>query len=394
MHSVSSWFCDQLAETASSPIRTLTLGGSDYSSRVINWGQIRKTAQDVSPATLQVKLNNTDKHFNSYYTALYTGVNTATIKLGFQDAVTSEHIQIFAGYLKNVRYEKEQVMLTFQDNLWRLAATKIGDSNQASGGGTIVISGQLASDIAWTICTCYSTMSGVTSTSNQHIDYTSWLAWAAVLSADTLLMNARYEGITAGEALSSLMKMSQSACWVEGDGKLKFQKFFEASSLDILLTSEIKDVSIELEDNALINKQWVVGDYRVESDYFAISVNDVNSSSVNSYSLREGYLEDRSCWYVSSATAQNIAQRIVGLYSEPPKKFNLTTDLTPVRMQIADPMRFTDAFMGITSLSAWRITELSVDLNTGETSILTDSVSTLAGFYLDIDDLDSEARLL
>ena len=92
----------------------------------------------------------------------------------------------------------------------------------------------------------------------------------------------------------------------------------EISSFDI--TDHIINVREYKEDyDSLINKIHVLGYGTDESSQLYYS--DEDTSSQNEYYLKEGLYTDRAIKYDSEASA--IASRILGLYSEPPKRITV-----------------------------------------------------------------------
>ena len=300
------------------------------------------------------------------------------------------YIPMFKGFLKKVTYSKEKATLRFKDKMWELGERVIGDTDVP-----VTFTSVIPSDIAWTLLTCYAPYNSTADSSNPDIDYLAYEAWSSVFSEDSVLASARYEGMKVSQALSILAKMTESAIWAEGDGKIKFERFSTASSNDAVFTEDhIKDLIINLDDTKLVNKQFVYSNYSVSSDYFLINVFDESSVSVNSFGLREDIMMEKSFWYVNSASALTIAQRKTLIYAAPLRNFDLTTMLGGVYRQIGETIRFNDNFLGITSEESWRIMGYNFNVDKGEVKYNLDGATVLQGFYLDTDKLDSEARIL
>ena len=389
--SVSSWFIDQLNSASSSPKRTFSVGGSDYTSRVVKFPTVKRTAYDIRVSDVSISLANDDGHFNFFYANVYTTQKSANLQMGFTHSTSGDElIPVFTGYLKKVSYSKTACSLTFQDKMWSFSERQIADEDNP-----VTFTGIIPSDIAWTLCTCYGGLSNIASTSNADLDYDSFLAWASVFSRDNIVCTARYEEEKVKQALSNLAKMTDSAIWTEGDGKIRFKRFVEADSKDLVLSEdEIVELSIDIEDLRLINKQYVYGNYVVNSEMWGLKVYDINSSSVESYSLREDTMKDKTIWYTSSATAINMAQRQISLYSDIPRRFNIDIPLIGIYQQVADTVRITDSFLSITSDSAWRIMEWKLNMDNGSVACEIDGAAVLEPFYLDIDILDGTKVLI
>lgn len=391
MYDVTSWFQVQLENPASEPVRRFSIGTSDYSDRVTKWPRIKRTMNDVKSLKVILPVENVDGHFNGFYDDVYTIPNTGTLQLGFTHATSGEElVTLYTGFLKNVRYKEELAELEFRDNLNDFQTRKVGDSDV-----TVVFSSQIPSDIGWDLCTCYGGLSNVASTSNPDIDYTTFLSWAKSFSGDSVLMEAAYNGMKVTEALTNLSNITDSAIWVEGDGKINFLRPEEPSSLDLTLTRDhFHDLEIDVESVRIINKAWVYWDWAVESNYFQSKVFAIDSVSVNSYGLHEKIIEDESIWYVNSVSSLVHAQRKIKSYRDPPKRFLVDTSLFGMRHQLAETVRLVDSFYNVTSDACWRLIENQLDMETGEVTFELDEALALNGFYLDVSLLDGDEVLL
>ena len=390
-YSVSSWFQVQLENIASEPVRKFSIGTSDYSDRVIRWPRIKRTINDLRSLKIGVPLDNTDGHFNGFYTNVYTIPNTATLQIGFEHPTSgNELVTLYTGFLKNVSYKKESCELEFADNLADFENRKIGDSDVPAS-----FSAQIPSDIAWTLCTCYGGKSDVVSTNNPDIDYSTFLTWAAVMSAESLACAAQYDGVKVIEALRGLAEVSDSAIWVEGDGKINFLKYEEGSSLDItFMNSQFQDLEIDVESQRLVNKAYVPFNFSVESDYFQSTVFAVDTASVNSFGIHEEIYKDETVWHTSSVDALVHGQRKVTLFHDPPRRFGVNLDLYGMRQKLSETIRLVDSFYDITSSDGWRLVETELDMDTGQLKMELDEAAVLVGFYLDQSYLDGTDLLL
>jgi len=391
MHDMTSWFQVKLEDSASEPIRKFTIGTSDYTDRVAKWPRIKRTMNDVKSLKVIMPVNNVDGHFNGFYEDVYTIPNTGTLQMGFTHPTSgNEFITLYIGFLKNVSYKEELCNLEFRDNLNDFQSRKVGDSDVS-----VVFSSQIPSDIAWDLCTSYGNLSNIASTNNADIDYDTFLAWAKSFSGDSVLTEAQYDGMKVTQALNNLAKMTDSAIWVEGDGKLNFLRPEEPSSLDITFTrDQFHDIEIDVESLRVINKAWVYWDYAVESDYFQSKVFAIDSASINSYDLREEIIKDESIWYVNSVSALVHAQRKTTVFRDPPKCFIIDTNLYGMRQQLGETIRLVDSFYNVNSSAGWRLIESELDMESGEVIFEMDEAAMLNGFYLDTSNLDGDEVLL
>jgi len=387
-HDVTSWFVDQTRQVGSEPKRVFKIGTSDYSDRVSKWPAFKRTAYEIKAVNPRVSLANADGDLNLFFENTYTLVNTCTLEIGFTHPTSGDElITVFTGFLKDVNYPRKECITLMKDRLLEFTQKKVGESDVP-----VEFTNELPSDIAWTLCTCYGELS-TDSATNPDIDYDSFLEWAGIFSVDNILCDAYYDGQKVTEALTSLSKMTDSAIWVEGDGKVNFKRFTNASSFDIVLSvdDEILDLTIDVESQRLVNRQSVGFDYAQESDYWQKTVFAQNTTSVNTFGLNEETIEDESIWFNTSGSALNLAQRKVSLLSSPPKLFTLKIPLVGIYMQLGETVRLVDSFYGITSVDAWAITEYEYNMNTDQMQFVVDGAATLTPFILDVTELDSSA---
>lgn len=391
-YDVSSWFIDQLALKASAPKRVFTIGASDYSDRVVKWPTFKRTANQIVASKAAIELANDDGQLNFFHEKLWTMANTCSVQVGFTHPDSGDElVSIYSGDVKEVKYpKKSKCRLSLRDRLWGLGEKKVGRSDVS-----VVFSEQIPSDVAWTLCTCYGGLSSVQSTSNPHIDYDSFNAWAAQFSADNVVAEADYNGVKVSEAVRDLGEMTDSAIWPEGDGKLYFKRYTEPDSLDFVLTpAAIADVVIDIDGINIVNKAWVYGEYAPGSDYWQIAAFQVNTTSVNTFGLHEQVWKNKHIWYTNSAGCQNMAQRKIQNLRFPPKKFKVDTTVVGLHRQLGETLRFVDSFYSINSGTGWRFDEMTV--NVDKFSVLYQMNEAIAGtaFYLDVSSLDGDDLLL
>ena len=123
-------------------------------------------------------------------------------------SIVDEFAPIFTGDLSSIKYKDRGATVVLKDKLWKLSDNIIG-SNDAPVSFTNII----PSDIAWDIMTCYGQLDPIQGTENTEIDYSSFLAWAEVFSADSILMDALYDGTKVLKGLKSLIDATKSSIW-------------------------------------------------------------------------------------------------------------------------------------------------------------------------------------
>ncbi len=390
-YDVTSWFIDQLSTIGAEPKRVYSIGTSDYSNRVTKWPVIDRSSRIFKSVSFTVPLANADGGMNHFFSDLYTIPNTATIKIGFTHPTSGDElISIFTGKIHNVGYSNKQCSILLKDRLFEFSNLKIGATNDP-----VTFDDALVSDIAWTLCTCYGGLDSTQGSNNTDIDYGSFEVWSNIFSRDSLFCDANYTGEKVKEALSILAEISDSAIWVEGDGRVTFKRFTEADSNDILFTrDEFIDLSIDVETIGLINRQHVGFAYSTESDYWVQNVSFQNTASVNSFSLHEEKIENKSIWYTTSASAINLAQRRVVLYKTPPKRFKILTSFVGIHRQLSETIRLVDSFYNQDSSDPLRIISYKFDVDKGSVSYLADTATAFRAFTLDVSTLDNGVEVL
>lgn len=376
--------------------RKFYIGASDYSDRVIKWPLIKRTANEVKSAKIKIPLANNDGLLNTFYEQTYSLVNSITLEIGDTHPESGwEGIDLFNGYVNGVKYKNKQCIVEARDRLWDFTQRKIGDTDSVTNIPPDVGSGDLPSEIAWVICTCYGGLDTAKSSLNTDIYWEDFQDWAAQFSGNNVEAHGRYNGIKISEALSDLAGYTESAIIVEGDGKLHFKRFEEVNSNDYTWGQDkIVGLEIDVNKRRLVNKQWVYWDYSIESDYYIGKVFSQNTVSVNTFGLYEDIIERDSIWYVDSASALNVAQRKTTLFSDPPKYFEIKTGLDGIWREVGETARFVDSFYNVTSGAGWRIVARDINMNDGTIKMELDEATVLNGFYLDVSTLDGDDRLL
>lgn len=300
-----------------------------------------------------------------------------------------EMISAFFGTTEKVEYQSGLLGITMSDKLKQLAERVVGFSNSPAVFSSSTL---LLSDIAWTVCTCYGGYSSVQSTSNTDIDYTSWLAWAAAFSADTVIVRAKFDGQKVIECLRKMATLSQSAIFL-ANNKLTFNRYTTVNTnISSLDDRHILNLSLLIDDADIVNKQWVYADYRPESQYFTTVVFAASTPSINSFGTREQIAQDESIWYVSSANALNMAQRIISTTALPYDRIKVETPLVPAHLLIGETVVVVDAQLGVTE--GWRIMGSAIDTDTGLMSFDINNSQVNTPFILDISSLDGTDLLL
>lgn len=392
IYGASTWFYQQLRDhRALSPVRRLYIGASDYTDRVTAWPRLTRTVNDIKNVPLKIKLANTDGALNIFYDQPWTLQDSIAICFGLTHPTSGEElITLYSGTVSKVTYDEKICEINTRNKFNLFGVRRVGESQTP-----ITFSNKIPSDIGWTLCTCYGGLSPVASTSNPDIDYASFLAWAAVFSADSILCSARYEGETVSEAVNRLAEHTGSSIWAGGNGKVFFKRFADPSSIDVVFgRDENTSFKISLDAGEVLNRCFVGFDYDAASDYWAKHVVAVNTTSINSFGAHEDYFRDDTVWYVDSTSALTLADRVVMQYNDPPKRFKIGTGVNAILKDIGETVKLVEPFFNITSASGWVLSEQEIDLDAGAVVYRTDETLVLNPFILDVSSLDGDDLLL
>lgn len=343
-YDVSSAFLAEVIKTSAKIDRKFYVGSDDYSDYVTKWPRISRKWNDLKPKTASLTVANQENDFAGFISDKTRLRDLCSIEIGVEVAANSyEYVQAFAGTIRGLNFQKSgNLSFKIVDKLKPLSERIVGTDETPK-----VYSEDLVSDVAWDLLTTYGGLDSVESTSNPDINYSEFLSWAEIFSNDTVLISAQFTGQKVTECIRTLGRMSASGIFEE-NGKIGFARYSVASVEPFSLSpGAVLSLDMAINDDTIINKQHVKAGYSVTSDYHAIEVFDTASASVNSFSLREEVEEDDKLWYISSATAQNFAQRMTSLYSEPYEEYRMEVALPLLGRGIGETIAISYAQLGV-----------------------------------------------
>lgn len=341
VYSVSSLFIDTSQEQAVTPVRNFYIGNSDYSSFVTGWPKVTRRWNEIKPNKVTVKVANQNKTFNFFKSDPVKLRASSRVEIGVQFTTSSSEVYtIFEGTVGKVNFTGDGTTanISLIDKVKPFSERVVGSSDDPLDYTT---SNYYPADIAWYLVTSYGGLSTVTSTSNPDIDYQSWSDWRAVFSDNSVVCNARFDGQKLNECLRKIGRITGSSIFEE-NGKLNFSRFSTSSSGAAPVNSNaFFNISLNIDDARIINKQIVNADYDTTSKYFKITVNDESTYSVNSYGLREQLEKDSKLWYVNSVAALDYAQRAVDINKDPPEKYRIKTGVQLLARAVGETIQIT-----------------------------------------------------
>jgi len=367
-----------------------TAVNSDYSDRVLKWPTVKRDWNSVRPQSVNVDLANEDGALNFFYQSNASLAKRCLVRFGFTHPTSGDElVTLYSGKTDHMQYDKGKATLSLLDKFKQLTEREVG-TNDAPVTFT---DSATPPDIAWAVVTSWGGYSGVQSTSNPDIDYQSWLDWAAVFSADGVYMNGNIQGKKCSEVLAKLADYTQSAIFVEND-MLTFRRFSAADSAQTVLDNDsILDLSLEVNDADIVNRQYVLGGYNVSVDTWTITGLSVNTTSVNTFGARDQTQKSDFVWYVDSTSANVQATRETYVKAMPYPKLRVRAPLVPAVRQIGDTITVTDEQRGISGES-YRLMGYQFNLDTGEFETDIDASQYSGQFTLDVSTLDNTTDLL
>ena len=326
----------------SSTLLKFTFNGSDISDRVVSYGTVsRNITETIGNRGYTIEIENASQMMNSLLTDKTQFMQDGTYEYGFTTASSGEDtIQLFSGDLLKARFRDKSVSLFFRDKRLNLKNYTVGTTETPV---SFTSSNVNPADLFWWIATSYGGLSAVESTSNPDIDYASWTTWKAIFTNNNMVVNAYFQGETVVEIFDVTQSITDSIIYAEGDNKLYFTRWTGASSDTLTVTDSVtaQIVDLTVEGSQIINKVNVLIEYNPSSAAWAGQVTRQNTTSTNSYGIFEKTYLGKQVWLVDSASAINLADRVVFRKREPNIKAKIVTPLVYVNAQVGDEIALT-----------------------------------------------------
>lgn len=389
-YNVTSWFNSALLDNSADIVRKFLIYTTDYSERVTRWPRVKNSWNGVKPQSITIELANEDNLFSFIQTDKTNLSKNCYIKLGLTHPQSGDElVTMFTGTMDKVTYSKGSCRITLKDKFKQLTERVVGNEDLPMS-----LSNQLPSDIAWTAITCYGGFSDVQSVSNADINWTDFEDWAAVFSGDNVLVGVNIKDKKVSEVLKTISRYTMSAIYVE-NGKLTFKRFSLAdSSYNTFNDDTIIDVSLSIDDEDIINRQYVYGSYDVDSDYWGLQVYEESANSITNYGVREQIEKYNSIWYVDSPSAINLAQRIMSISGNPYDRISIESPIAVGLVHIGDTIAFQDTFFNGATDGMYRLMDYDIDLDKALVKVNVDRTQFGSPFTLDISALDGTDVLI
>ena len=346
-------------------------------------GPFRGTNQDITAVgTYVLEVTCTHDDTLEIESDLFDGqIDNVSVK---QD----ETIDIFAGTIRSVSYQGTKCRLTLVDKFQQLSDRKVGTNDDPV---EYVGSNYLPSDLALWAITSYGGFDATANSSNPDIMWEDFSSWAYVFSSDTVYMEARWTGQKVTEVLRKIARQTHSAITIS-DNKISFKRFGLAdTNVSSLGDDQIKDIGVSFDLNTIVNKQSISGDFVVGSTH-QFTIEEVDSASVNSFGAKENLIEDQNLWYVNSASAINLAERLIRSNAEPDDYITVTAGLAGLPRQVGETVAVIHPFYSLSE--SYRILEHMLDMDRGLIMMGADRRQLTNQFILDTSSLNSTTDVL
>jgi len=134
-----------------------------------------------------------------------------------------------------------------------------------------------------------------------------------------------------------------------------------ATQIAVLNNNNLLGTRLSVNDENLVNKQWVFGDWDQNSEYFKIALFDEDTASQNSFGLHERVIKDQVLNYPGSAAGLDTAQRIIANEKEPIDRIIADTLISSLKMQIGESVSIDDPELNVAG--TFRIMGSKIDMN-------------------------------
>ena len=360
---------------------------ADLSSSVKAYGQIQKRGDQVISGDITTGFDNSDKRFNDIIkSASDYFLKDTELRLYFVDPAAApppEFISLFNGKVSAARFSDNAVDIGLKDKFYWLQSKKIGTKDVPVDFVNVN-----PADLLWSILTTYGGLDNTASTANRDIDYTAWLAWQAYCSAISMAVSAQFTGQDIITILQTYISITNSAVYCESNGLIRVIFWSNTGVLPVFSIGDFNKLNIavlDIDSTDLVNDYVVYYGYNTTTQAWSGQQVQTNAASIAIYGDINKELNDTSIWHYTSASALNIAQRMILDTAWPAQRVQITTLLSGFTLQVYDGITLTDAMLGLAG-QAVRLEQIALDLDKLETTATGKFIA--AGFtnYVKLDD--------
>jgi len=271
-------------------------------------------------------------------------------------STAEDTIDIFDGTIRDANFSRGRLQLQAKDKFRQLSDRIVG-----TGEDPIAVDSITPSWLAFTLCSCYGGMSDLQTTANLDIDWSAVDSWDSYNVSNAVHVKIDLRGMKVTEALKRIGRMTRTAIFMEED-RVTFRRWTNvATEISVLNNNNLIDIGLSVNDENLVNKQWVFGDWDESSNYYQLTVFDEDTASQNSFGLHERIIRDQAIFYVTSDGALDTAQRIIANEKEPVDVVKATSIVSALPMQLGESISIDDPLLNING--TFRIMGSRIDIN-------------------------------
>lgn len=326
------------ATTVNSVVLVFTVGGSDYSSKIVEFPVITRDHRKIVGDEVKFTVPRNDSWIKGVVASKQDFGKECVFSYGFTTAGGDDTITMFTGDLTGVSARGDKASIGCTDKLYKLKDRKIGSDDSDEPFAEMN-----PATLAWQVMVYWGGLDGTSNDGNTDIDYSAWSSWHSVFDNDNIEVGARFNGQSVLEAMQKIADLTDSVIYQDGTGKLFCHKYIGIGSVHGTLTDSyiFGDVEQTVDKHDLINKVTVMTSYNYANETWAASFTAQNSTSVDSWGEHERVYDDTNVWYVTEAAAETHAERLVFRRHQPNTVYEL--DAVPQYMlhNVGDILAFT-----------------------------------------------------
>ena len=347
-HDASSSFVSKNTSTNPQSIfRQFMFNNSIMSGRVVKYSPISRSYKDVVGKQFNIDLENASQLMNDIIEDRSNFRNHGDVLYGYATTTdTPDLLSMGGGFLTNATYNKGKATLTFKNRLDILSQLFVSIDTTSRQGASFVAGNHNPADLLWTILTASSYgggFSNVTCYTNPQINYDSWKEWKDQLNTESIVVRGFFPyGTNIQQAIKSIAEITDSAIYVEADNRLFFQRYLTGANSYTSTVSDNSAIRYSVKGDAydMCNKYTIPMSYNVTSNQIGNSpsgtVTAINQTSINSFGTISKEPTTKLVWYVDSASALTLANRITTRRKEPEIAISLTTPIKYLQQQLTD----------------------------------------------------------
>ena len=346
-HELTPFFVNEQQSTnPRSIVKQFSFNNSVFSDRVIRFPAVSKAYKDVVGKPFTITLENASQLMNEVIQNRTNFRSSGEIAFGYQyNPSFADFGCVGKGFLINANYNNSTVRLNFKNQMDILSQVFVSTDTTSQQGASFINSNWNPADLTFNVLTSNSYGAGLdstTTTSNTDIDYQSWVDWKNTFGSESIVVQGFFPyGTNYVQALQGIAEITDSAIYVEANNKVYFRRNLVGNNSFSAVVSGSDIISFEAKGDAydMCNRYTVPVSFNVQSNAVvgpASTVTRDNTASINSYNVIRKQPTSNVIWYVDTAGAANLGDRIVFRRKEPEVALNIKTPLKYMQQQLGD----------------------------------------------------------